>query len=73
MASALPPPTDSGRKVILRGGFSSISGLEFQGQNLVKGRQILDNLFNIEEVQEEGKATTISARILRTTSINESW
>ena len=65
MASSRPPGPS--QRVALRGGFSPITGMTFQGQNEEKGRKIMDNLFNIEveEVQNADHPTaTIRARML---------
>ena len=61
------------KRIILRGGFSPISGMTFVGQNEPKGKLILDNLFNVEETQESGKNCVLVARILRTTSVSETF
>ena len=61
------------QRVVLRGGFSPITGLTFRGQNEEKGKKIAINLFNVEEIQVPGENTVITAKILRSTSINEHW
>ena len=58
--------------VKLRGAFSTIWGLEFQGQNEPKGRQLIPNLVNPEEVQIPGKSTTtITSQIIRETNVTD--
>ena len=58
--------------IILRGGFRAISGLEFQGQNLPKGRDLIPNLLNVQEVRHSGEETVkISGQIIRETNISE--
>ena len=58
--------------IILRGAFSSITGLTFQGQNIPKGRDLIPNLMNPEEEQIPGEDTvTIRGRIIRETNIND--
>ena len=65
---------DSGSSVpiiTLRGAFSSIKGLNFSESKLKNGRDLIkDNLFNVEEKQGSNKSV-ISARILRTTNVND--
>jgi hypothetical protein len=50
----------------------SISGMEFTGQSVPKGKEILDHLFNVKEEQVPGKTfATITAQILRSTSVTD--
>ena len=58
--------------ITLLGAFSSINGLNFDGKKLQNGRELKDNLFNIqvEEVQNSSK-TVIRAKMFRTTSVTE--
>ena len=65
-------PESTTPNITLRGAFSSIKGLNFSESKIRNGRELLDNLFNIqvEEQQASGKAV-IRARMLRTTSITE--
>ena len=65
-------PSPSTPNITLRGAFSSIKGLNFSKRRIRNGRELLDNLFNIqvEEKQASGNAV-ISARMMRTTSITE--
>lgn len=57
--------------VVLRGAFLPISGMTFQGQSEKKGKELMANLFNVEERQEKEKNTVIQARMLRTTNISD--
>ena len=58
--------------IVLRGAFSSIWGLDFQGQNLTKGRALISHLMNPEEEQIPGEETvTIRCRVIRETNIND--
>ena len=65
-------PQSTCPNITLRGAFSSIKGLNFTGKKIRNGKELLDNLFNIqvEEKQTSGNAV-ISARMIRTTSITE--
>ena len=58
--------------ITLLGAFSSINGLNFDGKKLQNGRELKDNLFNIqvEEVQNSSR-TVIRAKMFRTTSVTE--
>ena len=58
--------------IILRGGFCAISGLEFQGQNVPKGRELIPNLLNVQEVRHPGTdEVKISGQIIRQTNISD--
>ena len=76
----LPQPTSIGSSpapnsdvpVTLGGGFASIFGLTFEGQKLKHGRDIVKNLCSIYEKHMPGEEHfTISAKMLRTTSVAE--
>ena len=69
-AAAAPIPA-SGPTITLRGGFSSVSGLKFEGQSEAKGKALMENLFNVQEVQKPGELCIITGRILRQTSVTE--
>ena len=58
--------------ITLRGAFSSINGMKFDGQKEVKGRRLMKNLMNVEEIITPGAATTvIQAKIIRQTNVTE--
>ena len=58
--------------ITLLGAFLSINGLNFDGKKLQNGRELKDNLFNIqvEKVHKSSK-TVIRAKLLHTTSVTE--
>ena len=72
MLTMARPESTCPKNITLRGAFSSIKGLNFTGKKIRNGKELLDNLFNIqvEEKQTSGNAV-ISARMIRTTSITE--
>ena len=64
-----------GRTIILGGGFSSINGMEFLGQSEAKGCSLhkCSRIFNVRETQKPGENYIITGRILRTTTVKETW
>ena len=65
-------PKSTNPNMTLLGAFSSIKGLNFTERRVKNGRELLENLFNIqvEEKQASGNAV-IRARMIRTTSVTE--
>ena len=59
-------PESTTPNITLRGAFSSIKGLNFSESKIKNGRELLNNLFNIqvEEKQASGNAE-IRARMIR--------
>jgi hypothetical protein len=57
--------------ITIRGGFSPIDGMVFVGQSLPKGRLLMGNIFNVEEMQNSDAKVIITAKILRSTSLND--
>ena len=55
--------------VIQNGGFSKMSDLQFRDSVFKKGKDILDNLFNVQENKKCDRSGFITAKIFRTTSI----
>ena len=39
-------------KIIQNGGFSSVTGLEFQYHLIKNGKEIIDNLLNVKKIQK---------------------
>ena len=64
-----------GPTIILGGGFSPINGMEFLGQSEAKGRSLhkCSRIFNVRETQKPGENYIITGRILRTTTVKETW
>ena len=48
-------PSSEPASIILRGGFRAISGLEFQVQNIPKGRELIPNMLNVQEHSYQSK------------------
>ena len=69
--------TTSRPTVTLCGGFSPINGMEFLGQSEAKGAALhkCQRIFNVREVQTRapGENYVITARIIKSTSVNETW
>ena len=68
MASNVPTIT-------LGGGFSTINGMVFLGKSEEKGKRLYKckRLFNVREIQKPGENFVITARILKSTSVKETW
>ena len=67
--------SSSGLTITLGGGFSPISGIEFLGQSEAKGIALYkcQRLFNVRETQKPGENFVITGRILKSTSVKETW
>lgn len=65
MATAAP------KEIILEGGFEPIKSPDFRPNVQKEGKAILDHIFNVTETRR-GDKITITAKCLRSTSINES-
>jgi hypothetical protein len=64
--------SSSARPVCLGGAFLPINGMDFVGQNVPKGLEILELLFNVKEEQDPKKDySTITGQILRSHSVTE--